>query len=197
MTNPAAPRVVPGDLPPGLPVAIEYGRLGAEAVTYRQRLVDSSPNGIVTLQASTPILSPKRIDGRVVLEPGSPVVWFTFADAWHDIGAFHLVDGTFTGLYANVLTPVALSPPGGGEWRWQTTDLCLDVWSADGRVWILDEDELDAALDDGSVDAALATKARIEAARIADAARNDEWPPAVVGEWPLERARSVLRESPP
>jgi predicted RNA-binding protein associated with RNAse of E/G family len=180
---------------PGLPVTIDYGRLGGTTVIYRQRLVHAGPRAIVTLQEDTPIARPKRIDGVVILEPGSPVVWFTFEGAWHDIGAFHRVDGTFTGWYANVLTPVDLPSPAGGEWRWSTTDLCLDVWSDGDAVRVLDEDELETVVRAGAVDPDLATRAREEAARISRAARNDEWPPAVVGEWPLERARAELRRA--
>jgi predicted RNA-binding protein associated with RNAse of E/G family len=180
-------------LAPGLPVAIDYGRVGGGSVTYRQHLVHAGAEAIVTLQDATPIDAPKRIGGEVVLEPGSPVVWFTFEGAWHDIGSFHLADGTFTGLYANVLTPVDLLAPAADEWRWSTMDLCLDVWRGHRSVQILDQHELEAALRLGSLDDDLASRAREEASRIERLARNDEWPPAVVGEWPLERARSVLR----
>ncbi len=178
---------------PGLPVVIDYGRVGGTTVTYRQHLVHAGADGIVTLQGATPIREPKLVDGELVLEPGSPVVWFTWEGASHDVGAFHLADGTFTGLYANVLTPVELSAPTSDEWRWATTDLCLDVWSDGRSVRILDEEELAGALRAGAISHELAAKARDEAAKIVDAALNDAWPPAVVGEWPLDRARSVLR----
>ena len=180
------------ELAPGTPVAIEYGRLGGDTLTYRQTLVHAGEDAIVTLQRDTPIASPKRVGTDVVLEPGSPVVWFTFEGAWHDIGAFHLADGTFTGLYANMLTPVELFDPDSDGWRWRTTDLCLDVWKDGDAVRVLDEDELDTAIASGSVDAELAARARGEAARPPRAARSHESPPAAVAERPLERARSVL-----
>jgi predicted RNA-binding protein associated with RNAse of E/G family len=178
-----------GPLPPGLPVEIEYARVGGEVFVYRQHLVHASPAAIVTLQTSTPLSRPKRVNGRVVLEPGSPVVWFTFEGRWHDIGAFHLVDGTFTGWYANVLTPVELGAPTATAWRWRTTDLCLDVWRDDRGVDLLDADELRAAEAQGDLAGDTATRARAEAERLLAEARNDEWPPALVGEWPLEAAR--------
>ena len=62
------------------------------------------------------ISSPMVVAGRTILEPGAPVVWFTFPGRAHDIGRFHAAGGTFTGYYANVLTPVELDaappPPG-------------------------------------------------------------------------------------
>jgi predicted RNA-binding protein associated with RNAse of E/G family len=147
---------------------------------------------VVTLMESTPLPRPKRIGDRVVLEPGSPVVWFTFEGAWHDIGAFHLADGSFTGWYANVLTPVDQHPPSLDRWRWSTTDLCLDVWCGPDGPMLLDEEELASALASGAVEADIGRRAREEAERLLGEARNDEWPPALVREWPLERARRVV-----
>ncbi len=59
---------------------------------------------------------PTVVAGRTVLEPGSPVVWFTFPGRHHDIGRFHTPDGRFTGYYANILTTVELdaAPPAPG-----------------------------------------------------------------------------------
>ena len=134
---------------------------------------------------------------RTILEPGSPVIWFTFPGAWHDIGLFHLADGTPTGIYANVLTPVALSRQSGeGGWSWCTTDLCLDVWVGVGNgrhAWeahepmLLDEDELNRAETDGAVGAAMAARAREEADALVRDCRAGRWPPPVVREWSLDR----------
>lgn len=181
------------DVRAGLPVEIEYRRAGGETLIYRQSLVHAGSGGIVTLQESTPVTATKVVGGRPILAPGSPVVWYTFQDAWHDIGAFHLPDGTPTGLYANVLTPVRLGEPAPDRWTWSTMDLCLDVWrSPDGSVRVLDENDLAEAERTGAVDDTLARRARDEAASLVAQSRNAEWPPALVGEWPLERAREVI-----
>lgn len=122
-----------------------------------------------------------------MLARDSPVVWFTFPGAWHDVGRFHTPDGTFTALYANVLTPVEIS---GDEWR--TTDLFLDVLLEPGRdPRVLDEDELAEAVQRGWLAESAARGAEAEAARLVEAARAGAWPPAVVGEWTLERARAA------
>ncbi|MDT8368886.1 MAG: DUF402 domain-containing protein [Longimicrobiales bacterium] len=180
---------------PGTPVEIDYRRAGGERVTYRQRLVHAGDDVVVTLLAETPIATPKRVGGRVILEPGSPVVWFTFPGAWHDIGIFHTADGVRTGIYANLLTPVHLAPPTERVWRWTTTDLCLDLWigSDVAEACLLDQDEFDRAVSTGEIDALTAARARREGDRLLAAARRDEWPPAVVGEWPLERAIETVR----
>jgi predicted RNA-binding protein associated with RNAse of E/G family len=118
------------------------------------------------------------------------VVWFTYPGRWHDIGRFHRADGSFTGYYANVLTPVLMT----GD-RWETTDLCLDVWlGADGRVELLDEEEFAEAVERGWMDAPTARAARHEAEALAEAARAGAWPPPEVRAWDLARARAATRE---
>lgn len=126
------------------------------------------------------------IAGRTVLEPGAPIVWFTFPGAWHDIGRFHLADGRFTGVYANILAPVRFIDAN----TWETTDLFLDIWADEtGAISVLDVDELSDAVITGWVDEASAARGRREAADIVVRAERGEWPPAIVSEWTLERAR--------
>lgn len=176
------PRAVPPRA--GTEVEIRYRRPGRATETYRQRVLQSDSRGIVTFQPHTPIDAPVRVARATVLEPGSPVIWFTFPGAWHDIGLFHRADGTYTGLYANVLTPVEFAGPR----RWTTTDLCLDVWvPAEGRPRILDEAELAQAEAAGLVTTKSAARAREEAATLLMARAAGEWPPALVGEWSLGR----------
>lgn len=140
----------------------------------------------------TTVPRPLTVAGSTVLAPGSPAVWFTFPGTWHDIGRFHRPDGTFTGLYANVLTPVRIE----GD-RWHTTDLCLDLFiTPAGEIHVLDRDELDRAEAAGWIGPALADRARSEVERLLEGARAGTWPPAVVGEWPLERARRAAMGTP-
>jgi predicted RNA-binding protein associated with RNAse of E/G family len=155
--------------------------------------VAREPGCIITLMEHTPLPGPMRIGGDVVLENGSPVVWFTFPGAWHDIGRFHDARGRFTGFYANVLTPVS----GLDTNVWRTLDLFLDVWlPADGgAVRVLDDDELERAVTVGDVTAEQARRARREADTLAGAAARRAWPPPVVAAWTLERARVAAGHS--
>lgn len=167
-------------------VTIRYRRLPDREQIFEQLLVEDAGEYVVTLLESAPLARPVVVDGRVVLEPGAPVVWFTYPGLRHDIGRFHLADGTPTGIYANVLTPVRME-----GLEWETTDLCLDVWAGvDGRVEILDREEFDEARNRGWIDEPTATAALEEATALARAAREGRWPPAHVREWDLERARA-------
>jgi uncharacterized protein len=170
-------------------VDIHYTRLPDRVTVFRQEFVARQGDCVVTLMERTPLSAPVRAGERVILEADAPVVWFTFDGAWHDIGRFHTVAGEFTGCYANILTPVIAA----NAFEWSTTDLCIDVFRhADGRVDILDDDELQHALDSGWIGAEVAARARQEAAELAGSAQRGEWPPAVVTDWSLERARAVL-----
>jgi len=174
-------------------ITIDYRRPPDRHERFEQRLVAREEGCVVTLLEATPIERPMEVAGQTVLEPGAPVVWFTFPGAWHDVGRFHRADGRCTGLYANMLTPVW----GVAGAAWRTTDLFLDLWlPADGGAPVLlDADELTEAERSGWLDAVLAARAREEAERLLRAAIADRWPPAVVTRWTLAAARAALEAS--
>lgn len=169
-------------------VEIRYRRPPDRLEHIRQPLIHDGPDGKVTFLERASVRRTIEIDGVTILEPGAPIVWFTFPGAWHDIGRFHRSDGTFTGIYANVLTPVeGIEGP-----VWDTTDLFLDVW-LDGRgARVLDEDEMEDAIGRGWLDPATAARARVEASRLTTAAAAGHWPPPIVAEWPLARVLERL-----
>lgn len=167
---------------------------------FRQTLVHESTGSSPALVTyAEPAVGPVRVADRVVLERESPVVWFTFPGTWHDIGRFHSPDGTFTGYYANVLTPVEIKPGTGSGSEdideadvWRTTDLFLDVFLApDGAVHLLDRSEFEDAARKGWLEPATVGAAEAEAERLVRLAGSGDWPPPVVDEWPLDRARAV------
>ena len=173
-------------------IRIHYRRPPNRIQVFEQTLVHDGDDVKVTLARAMPYEPPMRIEGQVVLELGSDVVWFTFPGQWHDVGRFHRADGTFTGLYANILTPPVLDGP-----EWDTTDLFLDVWmSRDGNALLLDEDELDEALGREWVDADTAARALAEAHRLLEGARAGTWPPPAVREWTLARCLQELGLDP-
>ncbi len=193
----------------GREVRIHYLRPPGRIEIFRQELLLDAPEVKVTLARWTTAGEPLRIGGRIALEEGSEVVWFTFPGAWHDIGRFHRADGAPTGTYANILTPCRFD----GDGRWDTTDLFLDLWMPEpgGRavapsdsptggdiptpatVQLLDEDELAHAEATGWVSRRTAARAREEALHLLREAVLGRWPPPVVREWPLGRARSESR----
>lgn len=171
--------------PPGT-VRIDYLRPPDRREVFIQKLLLDDPGVKVTLAEAVPFDPPIRIHGEIALEKGSDAVWFTFPGLWHDIGRFHRANGDFTGIYANILTPPLL----GSDGRWETTDLFLDVWiDPSGALSVLDEDQLQEAEGEGWVTATEAQKARDEVEWIRMEFEAGRWPPKVVEEWTLDRAR--------
>ena len=169
-------------------VRIHYHRPPGRLDVFEQHLVHDGPGVKVTLAPTVRRATPIVIDGRTVLEDGSAVVWFTFPGVWHDIGRFHTAGGTFTGIYANVVTPIDFGP---GQ-RWDTTDLFLDLWLDEKGLHVLDVDELDEARTHGWIYAATAKRAWAEVESLIADAGAGRWPPRVVEQWTLERARAAL-----
>lgn len=156
---------------------------------FIQDLLYEDDSVLVTYHPATPLTRPLVMDGETVLENGSPAVWFTFPGLMHDIGRFHLADGTFTGLYSNIMLPVTLH----SRLEWTATDLFLDVWiGKNGEPRMLDRDELEDAVNNQWIDEATATGAIAEAEAIIERWRAGTWPPPVVNEWPISRVRKSL-----
>jgi predicted RNA-binding protein associated with RNAse of E/G family len=165
-------------------VRIDYLRPPDRREVFLQKLLLDTPEVKVTFAESVPFDPPITIMGEVALEKGSDAIWFTFPDSWHDIGRFHRADGSFTGIYANILTPPLILPEG----KWETTDLFLDIWiDTRGRFFVLDEDQLAEAESAGWVSAAQAKRARSEVEWIKKEFDAGRWPPPVVEEWTLPR----------
>jgi predicted RNA-binding protein associated with RNAse of E/G family len=173
------------------PISIHYRRLPDRERIFHQTLVAEGDDHSITLLQEVDLEQPVRAGDTIILEPGAPIVWFTFPGLSYDVGRFYLRDGTFTGYYANILTPVEMN---GDTWR--TTDLCLDVWlGRDGSVQLLDEDEFRLAVEQGWMDGVTARQACETAASLAASAAAGAWPNDIVRAWTLERARSVLSAS--
>lgn len=171
-------------------VRIHYRRPPDREDLFTQPVVHRTETCVVSFVEATPLAAPAVVDGEIILENGAPAIWFTFRDEWHDIGRFHRADGSFTGWYANVLTPIrVLHAP-----AWTTTDLFLDVWhAADRSTRVLDRDEMERAIASRWVSDAEASAALREVDRLLTRIRTGSWPPPVARYWTLERARQQLR----
>jgi uncharacterized protein len=175
-------------------VHIHYHRPPDRDEVFTQRLVWDAPDVKVTLAEDLPFDPPIRILGQVALERGSAAVWFTFPGRWHDVGRFHRADGALTGIYANILTPPRFHPEG----VWKTTDLFLDVWvDLMGDLSVLDEDQFEEAVARRWISPWEVDMARQEVDRIRREHQAGRWPPPIVVEWTLERARKEARGAAP
>lgn len=174
-------------------VQIHYRRPPDRLSVFEQELVVDREDCKITLHESPPPDSTLAVGDRTIFQPGAPIVWFVFPGGWHDVGRFHLLDGTFTGYYANLIAPPKID----GR-TWHMFDLCLDLWvPSDGTaVAVLDGDEFDEAVDRGWIGPDTADRARLELEGLIAATRAGDWPPAVVREHDLRRIRSLRSRKP-
>lgn len=167
-------------------IRYRYRRPGKPTTVYDQWLVLDRPDLKVLLQDAYQG-DALTVGGTIVLERGAPIVWFVFPEKWHDVGRFHLADGTFTGWYTNLTTPIEMA---GADWS--AGDLFLDLWTpASGpSVW-LDVDEFEAAFKAKRLDAATRRRALNERTMIDLQLASGDWPPAVARDIDLRQARSL------
>ncbi len=169
-------------------IKYEYHRPGKEKVVYTELLVIDRPDVKVLLQERFSGEDVVR-DGRLVLEHGAPIIWFVFAESWHDIGRFHVADGSFTGWYTNLSQPVEFKD----DTTWVGRDLCLDLWQpVPGDPTWLDEDEFEAAASSGLLDNATKRRALNERALIDLQLRQGLWPPQICRDIGLAQVQSLL-----
>lgn len=167
-------------------VRLEYRRPGRPVTVYEELLVLDRPDVKVLLLESQPGTE-LRVKNQVILGAGAPIVWYVFPEKWHDIGRFHLADGTFTGWYTNFIKPVEIK---GDTWR--ATDLFLDLWQpAEGEPAWLDEVEFNAAHQAGKLDNATRQRVLNERALIDLQVKTGGWPPPIARDIDLPQARDL------
>ena len=121
----------------------------------RGEVTDWDPDGSITLERQ--LTGGGTYDALgVPKEAGDVAVTKLREGRWWYPTTYRDAEGTAKGTYVNVCTPVELFPDCA-----RYVDLYVDVIRhTDGTVEVVDEDELEAAVDDGLVSKALAKKAR-------------------------------------
>lgn len=156
-------------------IRLHYHRPGRGTTLFEERLVLDRADVKVTLLDSYD--GPDVFAGdRIILAAAAPVLWFVYPALGRDVGRFHLADGTFTGWYTNLRSPLRMD---GSDWY--CTDLFLDHWlPADGAAgtW-LDEDELAGAVRDGLLEPGHAAIVDAERATVVRLLAQGTWPPAL------------------
>ena len=170
-------------------ISLHYFRPPNRKQTYKQYLISKEAEADITLSTDLVMDTPFIIQGNIILETGSKIIWFTFPDTWHDIGLFHQADGIFTGIYANIITPVQYQSP----LVWETTDLFLDIWiDLNGRATVLDEDQFVLARQNEWISPEVAETALRESQLLIDGYHEGTWPPSFISRWNLDRALQYL-----
>ncbi len=151
-------------LVPGAPVRIVHGKPWGRGATMTGT-VERWADGVLTVRRT--FAGGGRYDSLDV-----PILagdWGTVevvVGGWVLRRAYYRADGTLIGELYNIQTPAELGPEGV-----HYTDLEVDVMRRDGRVAIVDEADLDQAVDRGAISPNLAETARTVARRLADTLR--------------------------
>ncbi|MFQ5704877.1 MAG: DUF402 domain-containing protein [Gemmatimonadales bacterium] len=168
-------------------IHFEYRRPGKCTTIYDELLVLDRPDIKVMLQEHYGG-DDVNIDGERVLNSGAPIIWYVFPGSWHDVGRFHLRDGSLTGWYTNLCKPVEFHDD-----TWIGNDLFLDLWqpTEGGALW-LDEDEFEKAVETGLLDNAVRQRTLNERALIELQLKQGSWPPPVALDIDLYQVMNLL-----
>ena len=168
-------------------IHFECHRPGKDVTVYDEEVVLDRPDVKVLFQSNF-TGDDVCAGGSVILQHNAPIVWFVLVGSWHDIGRFHLKDGSFTGFYTNLSQPVEICPD-----KWIGRDLFLDLWQpTQGQPHWLDEDEFASAVKDGLIDGATRKRVLNERSLIDLQVSRGEWPPPIVRDIDLGQVRALL-----
>jgi len=116
-------------------------------------------------------------DGKTVMASGYQIVYFEMMRKWFGVGKIRDLNGKHTGYYCDIITPPRLLENSVVE----ITDLFLDLWvSPDLRYKVLDEEELEDALEKGWISKQLYEKSRIELKKLVTSVKRGDFPPRLV-----------------
>lgn len=110
---------------------------------------------------------------EVVLATGFQIVYFELIGKWFTIGKIRDLEGKHTGYYCDIVTPSKLLDDSGVE----LTDLFLDLWvSPDLKYKVLDEEELENALQKGWITKQLYERAEKEMKKLVGIVKRGNFP---------------------
>jgi predicted RNA-binding protein associated with RNAse of E/G family len=161
-------------------VSILYRRPPHPASRYPGLLLNVTEHSLM-IQSRLQLPHPRQVAGRTIAATGYWAIWFVFKGKWFDVGKFYDQSKNWLGYYCDIVKPIKRLMSGSSTSV--LTDLFLDVWiSPDGEVYVLDEDELENAIEQGFITKRLAAKDRSVARRLAKRSGLHEFPPTQVKE---------------
>jgi predicted RNA-binding protein associated with RNAse of E/G family len=160
-------------------MTIVYRRLPKDIREFPGLLRQSTVSKLV-IESPISVNRPIRVGGEIIADCGYLSIWFIYRDRWYDVGKFYDAAGRWLGYYCDILKPVKKLLATSSR-TVTLTDLFLDLWIArDGRAFVLDEEELDSALEKHAISTALAQEARKQVRWLARIAKVRQFPPAEV-----------------
>ncbi len=156
-----------------------YKRIPNRVLEREDEVVVDLGDIIVAKSEFKGMLTPLKVNGVKVIDNGYTMVYFAFVGRNYDVLKVYDEEGNFKGLYIDVL---AYTRREGNTL--EMLDLFLDVFVFPDRdAFLIDEDELEMALNYGLIDKETFDFAYSMAREILEKLKRGEFPPAIVWEY--------------
>ncbi|ASJ09160.1 hypothetical protein A3L11_07925 [Thermococcus siculi] len=160
-------------------IHLTYKRIPNRVLEREDEVVADLGNVVVAKSRFSGMLAPLRVNGVEVIRNGYNMIYFAFVGENYDILKVYDEEGNFKGLYIDVL---AYTKREGNNL--EMLDLFLDIFVfPDGEAFLLDEDELEMALNYGLIDKETFDFAYSVANGILEKLKRKEFPPEIVWEY--------------
>jgi predicted RNA-binding protein associated with RNAse of E/G family len=160
-------------------MTIVYRRLPDDAREFPGVLREATASKLV-IESPISVDQPVVVSGDTIADTGYSSIWFIYKNEWYDVGKFYDRAGRWIGYYCDIIKPVTklLADPS----RTVTiTDLFVDLWiTKDGRPFVLDEEELDSALQNHVIPTNLAREAGRKMRSLVRKVEKSRFPPQEV-----------------
>ncbi|QDA31470.1 DUF402 domain-containing protein [Thermococcus indicus] len=156
-----------------------YRRLPNRILERDDEVIADLGDVIVAKSRFEGMLAPLRVNGVEVIKNGYYMLYFTFVGENYDILKVYDEEGNFRGLYVDVL---AYTKREGNTI--EMLDIFLDIFIfPSGEAFLLDEDELEMALNYGLIDRETFEFAYSVAREILEKLKRGDFPPEIVWEY--------------
>ena len=156
-----------------------YRRIPNRVLERDDEVIADLGDVIVARSRFDGMLTPLKVNGVKVIDNGYTMVYFAFVGKNYDILKVYDEEGNFKGLYIDVL---AYTKREGNTL--EMLDLFLDIFVfPNGEAFLLDEDELEIALNYRLIDKETFDFAYSIAREILKKLKRGEFPPAIVWEY--------------
>ncbi len=160
-------------------IHLVYKRIPNRVLERDDEVIADLGDVIVARSSFTGMLAPLRVNGAEVIKNGYGMLYFAFVGKNYDILKVYDEEGNFKGLYIDVL---AYTKREGNTL--EMLDLFLDIFVfPDGKAFLLDEDELEMALNHGLIDGETFEFAYSVAREILEKLKRREFPPEIVWDY--------------
>lgn len=156
-----------------------YRRIPNRVLERDDEVVADLGNVVVARSRFEGMLAPLKVNGVKVIDNGYTMVYFAFVGRNYDVLKVYDGEGNFRGLYIDVL---AYTRREGNTI--EMLDLFLDIFVfPNGEAFLLDEDELEMALNYGLIDRETFDFAYSVAREILEKIKRGEFPPEIVWDY--------------